>query len=155
MLEGSLFSLLFSLHEYIIYLPILLIKDISIICYTNNVVMNFLVDISTHWKRPWCWERLRAGGEGMTEDEMVGWCHWLSGHGLEQTPGDSEGQGSVACCSSWGHKELDAHMRKKWRVEHSLVTEQQYRLVHIHEFQVCILIGIAGSWDIYGQFQLY
>ena len=31
----------------------------------------------THWKRPWCWERLKAGGKGMTEDEMVGWHHWL------------------------------------------------------------------------------
>ena len=130
MLEVSLFSLLYSLHEHIIYLPILLIKDISIICYTNNVVMNFLVYISTHWKRPWCWERLRAGGEGTTENEMVGWCHWSSGHELEQSPGDSEGQGSVACCSSWGHKELDTHMQKR-RVKHNLVTEQQCHLVHI------------------------
>ena len=32
-----------------------------------------------HWKRPWCWKRLRAGGEGVTEDNMVGWHHWLHG----------------------------------------------------------------------------
>ena len=32
--------------------------------------------------KPWCWERLRAGGEGMTEDEMVGWNHWFNGHRL-------------------------------------------------------------------------
>ena len=38
-----------------------------------------------------------------TEDEMVRWQH-LNGHEFEQTPGDSEGQGSLACCSSWGHK---------------------------------------------------
>ena len=58
--------------------------------------------------RPWCWTRLRAGGEGATEDEMVGWWHhWLSGHELEQTLGDGEGQGSLACCSPWGHKEPD------------------------------------------------
>ena len=37
----------------------------------------------TLWKRPWCWERLKVGGEGMTEDEMVGWHHWLNGHGFE------------------------------------------------------------------------
>ena len=42
----------------------------------------------------------------MTEDEMVGWHHQLNGHEFEQTPGDSEGQGSLACCSPWGHKEL-------------------------------------------------
>ena len=45
--------------------------------------------------------------EGTTEDEMVGWHHWLSGLESEQTPGDSEGQGSLACCSPWGHKESD------------------------------------------------
>ena len=37
------------------------------------------------------------------QSEMVGWHHWLSGHGFKQTLGDSEEQGSLACCSSWGH----------------------------------------------------
>ena len=44
--------------------------------------------------------------KGTTEDEMVGWQHRLNGHELEQTPGDSEGQGSLVCCSPWGHKDL-------------------------------------------------
>ena len=44
---------------------------------------------------------------GMTEDEMVGWHHRLNGHEFEQTLEDSEGQGSLACCSPWGCKELD------------------------------------------------
>ena len=43
----------------------------------------------------------------MTEDEMVGWHHRLSGHEFEQAPGDNKGQGDLACCSPWGHKELD------------------------------------------------
>ena len=38
---------------------------------------------------------------------MVGWHHRLNGHEFEQTQGASEGLGSLACCSSWGHKELD------------------------------------------------
>ena len=38
---------------------------------------------------------------------MVGWHHWLNGYELEQTPGDSEGQGGQACCSPWGPKVLD------------------------------------------------
>ena len=42
-----------------------------------------------------------------TEDEMVGWHHLLNGNEFEQSPGDGEGQGSLACCSPWGHKELD------------------------------------------------
>ena len=43
----------------------------------------------------------------MTEDEMVGWHHQLNGHEFEQTLEDSEGQGTLACCSSWGCKESD------------------------------------------------
>ena len=45
--------------------------------------------------------------KGVTEDEVVGWHHQLNGHELKQNPGDSEGQGSLACCSPWGRKELD------------------------------------------------
>ena len=45
--------------------------------------------------------------KGATEDEMVGWQHRLNGHEFEQPPGDGEGQGSLACCSPRGHKELD------------------------------------------------
>ena len=44
---------------------------------------------------------------GQTENDMVGWHHQLNGHEFEQTLGDSEGQGSLACCSPWGHKEPD------------------------------------------------
>ena len=48
------------------------------------------------------WRQKRA-----TEDEMVGWHHWLNGHEFEQIPRDTEGQGSLACCGPWGRKELD------------------------------------------------
>ena len=43
----------------------------------------------------------------MTENEMVGWYHQLNGHEFEQTPGDSEGKGSLVCYSLWGRKESD------------------------------------------------
>ena len=43
----------------------------------------------------------------MTEDQMVGWHHQLNGDEFEQALGDGEGQGSLACCSPWGHKESD------------------------------------------------
>ena len=42
---------------------------------------------------------------------MVRWHHRLKGHEFEQTPGDGEGQGSLACCIPWGHKELDMMKR--------------------------------------------
>ena len=52
------------------------------------------------------WESwLKAEEKGTTEDEMAGWHHRLNGHEFEQTPGESEGQGSLVCCSPWGHKE--------------------------------------------------
>ena len=47
----------------------------------------------------------------MTDNEMVEWHHRLSTHMFEQTPGDGEGQGSLACCSPWGCKELDTTER--------------------------------------------
>ena len=60
----------------------------------------------THWKnsdvgRDWGQEE-----KGMTEDEMVGWHHRLNGHGFGWTLG-VDGQGGLACCGSWGRKELD------------------------------------------------
>ena len=45
--------------------------------------------------------------KGATEDETAGLDHQLNGHKYEQTPGDSEGERSLACCSSWGRKESD------------------------------------------------
>ena len=45
--------------------------------------------------------------KGTTEDEMVWWHHWHNGHGFEQSPRDSGGQGTLVCCSQWGRKELD------------------------------------------------
>ena len=47
----------------------------------------------------------RREEKGSTEDEMVGWHHWLNGHEFEQVLGAGYGQGSLACCSPWGHTE--------------------------------------------------
>ena len=56
------------------------------------------------WKRLWCWEKLKAKGEGEVKFEMIRKHHWLSRHAFIQTPGDSGGQRSLACCSPLGHK---------------------------------------------------
>ena len=65
------------------------------------------------WKDPdagkdWRWEK------GTTEDEMVGWHHWLDGHEFEWTPEVGDGQGGLACCSPWDSKELDTTERLNW-----------------------------------------
>ena len=49
----------------------------------------------------------RQEEKGTTEDDIVGWHHWLNGHEFEQAPGVGDGQGSLACCSPWGRKESD------------------------------------------------
>ena len=50
----------------------------------------------------------------MTEDEVVGWHHRLNGQGFGWTPGVDDGQGGLACCSPWGHKESDRTERLNW-----------------------------------------
>ena len=56
----------------------------------------------------------RQAEKGMTEDEMVGWPHWRNAHELEQAPGVGDRQGSLACCSPWGHKESDTTEWLNW-----------------------------------------
>ena len=56
----------------------------------------------------------RQQEKGTTEDKMVGWHHWLDGHEFEQALGIGDGQGSLACWSSWGHKELDMTEQLNW-----------------------------------------
>ena len=62
------------------------------------------------WKDPDASKYWREEEKGMTEDEMVGWHHWLYGHEFEQGPGIGEGQGSLSCCSPWGRKQLDTEL---------------------------------------------
>ena len=50
---------------------------------------------------------LRQEEKGMTENEMIRWAHQFNGHEFGHVLGDNEGQGLLACCSLWGHKELD------------------------------------------------
>ena len=52
--------------------------------------------------------------KGTTEKEMAGWHHWLDGHKFEWILGVGDGQGGLACCDSWGHKESDTTERLNW-----------------------------------------
>ena len=68
----------------------------------------------THWKRPWCGKDWEQEEKETTEDEMVGWHHWLNGHEFGWSPGVGDRQGGLACCSSWGHKESDTTEWLNW-----------------------------------------
>ena len=65
-------------------------------------------------KRPWCWERLKAGGEGDDRGWDVGWHHRLNAHESEQVPGVGGGQGSLACCNPWVCKQSDMTEQLNW-----------------------------------------
>ena len=66
------------------------------------------------WKDPDAGKDWRQEEKGTTEDEMVGWNHWLNGNEFEQGPGVGDGQGGLARCNPWGRKELDTTERLDW-----------------------------------------
>ena len=66
----------------------------------------------------------------MSEDEMVGWHHQFNGHEFEQAPGDGEAQGSLACCSPQGRKELD--------------TTERLNSNNLHEGSLFVLLSPVG-----------
>ena len=89
-----------------------------------------------HWKDScWCWnsstlapdvkswftgKEPEAGKDwgqaekGTTENEIIGWHHWINGHGFGWTLGVGDGQGGLACCGSWGHKESNTTEWLNW-----------------------------------------
>ena len=77
----------------------------------------------THWKRPWCWERLKTGGEVGGRGWDVGWHLWLNWYKSDQTLGDSEEQRILTCWSPWGYKELDTsyHVNNNNNICHSFL----------------------------------
>ena len=87
------------------------------------------------WKDPDAGKDRRQDVKGTTEDEMVGWNHWLNGHEFEQTPGNREGQGSLACCSPRGR-----------RIGHDWATEQQHTEGNVCALQVlCVCVFVLQS----------
>ena len=68
----------------------------------------------------------RQEEKGTTEDDMVGWHHWLNGHKFEQTPGIGDGQGSLACYSPWGRKESDTTEWLDWTELNWEIDESSY-----------------------------
>ena len=100
--------------------------------------------------------------KGTTEDEMVGWHHWLNGREFEQALGVGDGQRSLVCCNPWGHKESDAteilnelnwlelwEVRVSWRwMMHSDLhsEEELWEMVTDREAWRAAIHGIAKSW---------
>ena len=66
------------------------------------------------WKDPDAGKDWGREEEGTSEDEMAVWYHRLNGQGFGWTPGVGDGQGGLACCGSWGHKESDITEQLNW-----------------------------------------
>ena len=86
----------------------------------------------------------RQEGKGMTEDKMVGWHQWLSGHEFEQTPGDGEGQGDMVFCSPWGRKELDMTEPLKNNSMCTVICENDY--FFLFNPYTCYIISCLLHW---------
>ena len=91
-----------------------ILKEISPGCSLEGMMLKLKLQYFGHLMRRVDSDAGRDWGQedkGMTEDEMAGWYHQLDGPEFESTPGDGDGQGGLACCDSWGPKELDTTER--------------------------------------------
>ena len=96
-------------------------------------------------KDPDAWKDWRQEEKGTTEDEMVGWHHWLNGHEFEQASEVGEGQGSVACYSPWFHKETDTTERLNW-LELLACYQSLTDCEKACHFSSCVsLMGVGGN----------
>ena len=82
--------------------------------------------------------------KGMTEDEMAGWHHRLDGREFEWTPGVGDGQGGLACCNSWGRKEMDMTERRNW-TEDSLAWDPSKVIIKAIYIALHTLQGFPGG----------
>ena len=132
--------------------------------WNSNTLATWFEEL-THWKTPWCWERLKAGGEGTTEDEMVRWHHWLDGHEFEQVLGVGDRQGGLACYSPWGHKESGMTEWPNWTELNWKVSELVHRILMypfpasprddiLHTHSVLSIIKTLFDFTIFHRHQL-
>ena len=109
--------------------------------------------------------------KGMTEDEMAGWHHRLNGHESEWTPGDGDGQGGLACCNSWGHRDgHDWATELSWTypVWYSFSSKEQASLNFMAAVTICSGFGAQANkvchcvycfpiylpWEVMGQYAM-
>ena len=93
--------------------------------WSSNTLVTWCED-PTHWKRPYAGEDW--GQEEKGAIEMAGWHHRLNGHEFEQIPGESEGQGSLTCCSPWGCNDSDMTNNNK-TMRYTLNAQLKYRFL--------------------------
>ena len=123
-----------------------ILKEISPGCSLEGLMLKLKLQYFGHlmqradsfWKDPDAGKDWGQEEKGTTED-MVGWHHWLNGHEFEWTSGVSDGQGGLACCSSWGPKELDTTEQLNW-TDYTILwkTETSLCFVKVTSGKICI-----------------
>ena len=102
------------------------------------------------WKDPDAGKDWRQEEKRMTEDEMVGWHHWLNGREFEQALGVGDGEGSLVCCRPWGCKESDMTEQLNWT--ELRVTECTHALRGMKQILLwpgTHLLGCPALWGLY------
>ena len=105
------------------------------------------------WKDPGSGKDWAQEEKGTTEGEMVGWHHLLKGHGFGWTPAVGDGQGGLACCGSWGCKELDMIEQLNWTEGHFCLWDSMIWRNFSFRVESFTLseIGLLKNWTyIYG-----
>ena len=113
-----------------------ILKEISPVCSLEGLMLKLRLQYFGHlmqradsFETPWCWDKLRVGREG----DNRGWDGWmgyqLNAHEFRRTLGVGDGQGGLACCSSWGRKKSDTTERLNWTVQ-SQETNQTDHMDH-------------------------
>ena len=85
--------------------------------WSSNTLVTWYEQLA-HGRRPYAGKDWRQEEKGRTEDEMVGWHHWLNGHEFEQALRVGDGQGSPACCSPWDCQGLELPEQLNWLTEY-------------------------------------
>ena len=132
------------------------LKEISPGCSLEGTMLKLKLQYfgSPHAKSWLVWKDPDAGRDwgqeekGTTEDEMAGWHHWLDGCEFEWTPGVGVGQGGLACCNSWGHKESDMTERLDW-TELNLAKNKMFLsiLLSVRPWVSCVEIQQSSLTD--------
>ena len=118
------------------------LKEISPGCSLEGMILKLKLQYFGHlmWRVD-SLENTDAGRDweqeekGTTEDEIAGWHHRLNGHEFEWTLRDGDGQGGLACCDSWGHKESDTTERLNW-------TEHFRKCVHSGDQKLSLFVNL-------------
>ena len=102
--------------QFLLLLLLQIYSEVELVdCVVSLCLMDRCEEL-THWKRPWCWERSRAGGEGGNRGWDGRWHHQLNGHEFEQTLGVDDRQGRLTCCSPWGSQRVGNDWASIWTI---------------------------------------